>query len=87
MEVEEQQEERDRVVREADSVGSRFMNHTRNEDADELGGEPVRELFSRGKFGQWKRVLGFEAPHRKNAKGGVFGDDTTPKKAGDVFRL
>jgi len=87
VEVEEQQEKRDRVVREADSVGSRFVNHTRNEDTDELGGKPVCELFSRSEFGQRKRVLGFKAPQGKDTKGGGFGDDTASKKTGNVFRL
>lgn len=87
MEVEEQQEECDRIVREADSVGSRFVDHARNEDTDELGRKPVCELFSRGEFGQWKRVLGVEAPQGKDAKGRGFGDDTASKKAGNVFRL
>ena len=87
MEVEEQPEERDRVVREADSVGTWVPIHTRDEDVDKLSGKPVRELFSRGESGQRERVLGIEAPQGKDAKGGGFGDDPTPEKAGDVFRL
>jgi len=87
VEVEEQQEECDGVVREANSVGSRFMDHTRNENTDELGGKPVCELFSRGEFGQWERVLSFEAPQGEDAKCGGFGDDTASKEAADVFRL
>jgi hypothetical protein len=87
VEVKEQSEERDGVVREADSVGSWVMNHPRNEDADELCGKPERELFSRGEFGQWERVFGFEASHRKDAKEWGSGDDAASKKAGDVFRL
>ena len=58
--VKEQPEERDSIVREADSVGSWVMNHSRNEDVNELRGKPVRELFSRGEFGHWEWELGFE---------------------------
>ena len=36
MEVKEQLEERNRTVREADSIGAWVMNHPRNEDVDEL---------------------------------------------------
>lgn len=86
MEVKEQPEESNRVVCKADSVGSRVPNRTRNEDADELGGKPVGELFSRGKSGQREWVLGFEASQGKDPKGRGFSDDTTPKKTGDVFR-
>ena len=51
MEVKEQSEERDGVVREPNSVGSWVVNHTRNENVDELGRKPVNELFSRDEFG------------------------------------
>jgi len=87
VEVKEQPEERDGVVREADPVGSWVMNHPGDEDVDELCGEPVCELFSRDEFGQWERVVGFEASQGKDAKGRGSSDDTASEKAGDVFRL
>ena len=86
VEVKEQPEERDGVVRKADSAGSWVPDRTRNEDVDELRGKPVGEVFSRGEFGKWERVLGFEVPQGKDAKGGGVGDDTTSKKTGDVLR-
>lgn len=87
MKVKEQPEERDGVVRQADSVGSWVMNHPRNEDVNELRGKPVYELFSCGEFGKRERILSFEASQGKNAKDWDSGDDAASKKAWDVFRL
>ena len=46
----------------------------------------MRQLFSRSELGEWERVLGFEAPQGKYAKGRGPGNDTAPKEAGDAFR-
>ena len=86
MEVKKQPEESDWAIREADSARSWVPSHTRNQDVDELGGKPMRQLFSRSELGQWERVLGFEAPQGKYAKGRGPGNDTAPKEAGNVFR-
>ena len=86
MEVKKQPEESDWAIREADSARSWVPSHTRNQDVDELGGKPMRQLFSRGELGQWERVLGFEVSQGKDAKGRGFSNDAAPKEAGDVFR-
>jgi len=85
VEVKKQPEECDRIVRKANSIGSWVTKITRNKDADELSGEPVGKFSSRGKPGQWERVLSFEAPHGKDTGDRSSSDDTAPKKTWDIF--
>lgn len=85
--VKEQPEERDGVVRQADSVRSWVVNHPGNKDGNELRGKPVRELLSRGEFGQREWIFGFKASQGKNAKNWDPSNDAASKKAGDIFRL
>jgi len=87
MEVKEGPEECDRIVREANSTGTWVPNITGDEDVDELSGEPVGKLFSRGKFGRREWIFGFEAPYGKRTGDGSSSDDTAPKEAGDVMWL
>lgn len=85
--VKEQPEERDGVVRQADSVRPWVMNHPGNKDGNELRGKPVRELLSRSEFGQRERIFGFKPSQGKNTKDWDPGDDAASKKARDIFRL
>lgn len=86
MKVKEQPEERDGVVRQADSVGSWVRNHPGNKDGNELRGKPVRELLSRSEFGQRERIFGFKASQGENAKDWSPGDDAASKEAGNISR-
>ena len=85
MEIREYPEESDGIIREADSVRSRVLNHTGNENIDELCGEPMRDFFSRGELGQWERVFSFEVTQGKDPEDGVFSDDATSEVAGNVL--